>query len=549
MDKIFISYSRKDQEFVEFLKPIFKRLNIEEGVLFYQDVENLKPGEDFESLVKENIEDSNIVLCFLSANFFASSFIQNKELPLIEIMYSRGQKIIPLFIEEVYINEGSFLDQIQRINWANYLVELSTEEDKANYKFQFEKDLRDILTISNSQNIQLKKRYNIVVVGKAGVGKSELVNYLFGEKIVDSGIGPPITELGFHRTNINMGNIPACIWDSAGLEVGKHEEWIKELQKELTRRGPTEAISEWFHTVLYCVQSVGSRIEDFEIEIIKKFQEQKYTVIVVLTKAFINKKKIDELKVSIQKKINTTLKFVYVNSVSEEIGDTIIKKRGRLELFKEIEYALVNSLTERVPNRCIKIMQKEIEKKGNKLIAFIDDNIGVKTKNQISEYVKMELEKLVGDIKSEEGRFQQIINNETKNTLNLYSKITGLLGKIIALNDEENPLKYIENHAYVSKTSTFWEHLEDGFNDLYDWDASNSVGELADIVLKIVSFPLITFGSVFGAVFEYIEDQMSWESNLKSNISSKCEELKNILDKNYYEIELVFKKKVKEILG
>lgn len=44
-------------------------------------------------------------------------------------------------------------------------------------------------------------------------------------------------------------------------------------------------IKDWFHSVTYCIQAGGNRIEDFDAKIITKFIKDKYNVIVALTKA------------------------------------------------------------------------------------------------------------------------------------------------------------------------------------------------------------------------------------------------------------------------
>lgn len=39
---------------------------------------------------------------------------------------------------------------------------------------------------------------NIAIVGKSGIGKSTLLNYLFGKEVAKTGTGEPVTKQGFH---------------------------------------------------------------------------------------------------------------------------------------------------------------------------------------------------------------------------------------------------------------------------------------------------------------------------------------------------------------
>ena len=75
------------------------------------------------------------------------------------------------------------------------------------------------------------------MVGKTGVGKTELINYLFGKDVLKTGIGKPTTPIGFWRQDMIIAGIPTTIWDSAGLEVGDYELWMCALRDELSERG------------------------------------------------------------------------------------------------------------------------------------------------------------------------------------------------------------------------------------------------------------------------------------------------------------------------
>ena len=47
----------------------------------------------------------------------------------------------------------------------------------------------------------MDKSVNILVLGKAGVGKSSFLNYLVDKDVFETGIGEPVTKAGFHETS------------------------------------------------------------------------------------------------------------------------------------------------------------------------------------------------------------------------------------------------------------------------------------------------------------------------------------------------------------
>lgn len=128
-------------------------------------------------------------------------------------------------------------------------------------------------------------KYNVLVIGKTGVGKSSFVNYLFGKDVAKTGVGKPITQRGFHKYEFVMGDVPVILHDSWGLEVNKEREWLALLDRELEKRRISKAADRWFHSVFYLIDSDSSRITDSDIKIIKRLRQDKYFVNVVLNRA------------------------------------------------------------------------------------------------------------------------------------------------------------------------------------------------------------------------------------------------------------------------
>lgn len=123
-------------------------------------------------------------------------------------------------------------------------------------------------------------RFNLAIFGKTGVGKSTLINAIFGEEVARTGIGEPVTK-GSHLYLDKVGHLG--IVDTQGLEVGRDDkEIIKDLDKAIKdmRKLP---LSEQLHVAWYCVRGMDRRFEETEAEFIRRLDELGLPVVLVLT--------------------------------------------------------------------------------------------------------------------------------------------------------------------------------------------------------------------------------------------------------------------------
>lgn len=147
-------------------------------------------------------------------------------------------------------------------------------------------------------------RCNLLIMGKTGTGKSTLLNYVCGNQLAKTGTGKPVTEEGIFDYLVSINNQEVKIFDSWGIEAGKVERWKVLIDKALKEHGVQKSMEDWFHSVIYCIQAGGLRVEDVDSEIIKKFLQDGYHLTIVLTKA----DQIDEDEEAVMK--NTILKEV-----------------------------------------------------------------------------------------------------------------------------------------------------------------------------------------------------------------------------------------------
>jgi ribosome biogenesis GTPase A len=106
-----------------------------------------------------------------------------------------------------------------------------------------------------------------LVAGITGAGKSSLINSVFGSDLAESGAGMPVTQ---HFQKFQPESKPIVIYDSKGLEWQEHKKFIEETATFFTDLQKSKEVSEHIHCIWYVVNTGRGRIEDFEIELVRK---------------------------------------------------------------------------------------------------------------------------------------------------------------------------------------------------------------------------------------------------------------------------------------
>ena len=291
------------------------------------------------------------------------SFINNDLIGVNEYI----ERLITLY-QECQLSGRASENLPETYQMSSYCLQLidgirpGTESNDTNESFR-KLDRPDSLESWSHTQKSMKEYYNVAIVGQTGVGKSTLLNYLFGEQVAKTGIGKPVTERGFSSWETFLGDLPIRLFDSWGLEANKAQEWMALLDRELSRRGTNEPVPSWFHTVIYCISAINARIQDVDAEIIMNFYAKKYNVIVVLTKSeLMQSEELATLESAIKSSTHRDIALVRVCSRQHKLGNHTFDTFGKIELRKAISRNFWSSILMRVPERCQNVLVQRIDR-------------------------------------------------------------------------------------------------------------------------------------------------------------------------------------------
>ena len=161
-----------------------------------------------------------------------------------------------------------------------YYVKVDAEGDKCVATEKVAKKAVDAI----SKEIDDFQKLNIIVMGRTGVGKSTLINAIFGGNKAPTGWGMPVT-----MKMETFGNGTLNVIDSRGFEMDEkaRAQVKKDVLKRIQDGVKAKDVNQAIHCVWYCAET---RIDPVEIEWLKELSKEskstKVPIVVVLTKCF-----------------------------------------------------------------------------------------------------------------------------------------------------------------------------------------------------------------------------------------------------------------------
>lgn len=130
-DKIFISYSQKDKEWLERVQTHLKVLqNIGIPVNVWDDT-TLKAGERWRVEIEKALASAKVAILLVSTDFLASEFISKNELPpLLKAAEDDGATILPVILKTCLFTKQKELAAFQAVNKPSEPLAKMSENDQ-----------------------------------------------------------------------------------------------------------------------------------------------------------------------------------------------------------------------------------------------------------------------------------------------------------------------------------------------------------------------------------------------------------------------------------
>lgn len=338
------------------------------------------------------------------------------------------------------------------------------------------------------------KNMNILISGKTGVGKSSLVNYIFNEDIVKAGSGKSKTAKTFIHIPMKLGEMPITLIDSWGIEIEKVAIWEKMIDEFLNEKRIKGNLKDQIHLILYCMDITG-RIEQVDINMIKKFQQLQMKVMVVFTKgARVSEEDAGIMTKALENEIPKTPIFI-VNSVEEPImgGQFVAPQFGKQELTEAITDSYLETLRDLLP---IQILKKLLKK--------------------IAEYKKYIAEPKRTKVATE--RANTCVNKLFREDL------PAIINTCI-----EESIEYLSQSIYEFKTYKQYDNSDNKFKKTL---TGIGIGGLILGVNPIVGLAVLGSGEVISWLMKKSSKTIAedFERDMKQEIKKQYDEIKNIIN-------------------
>ena len=405
----------------------------------------------------------------------------------------------------------NFISNISTTKEINLNIEKKCSNILKNETEKIKKQIEESITNSNFlslvENIKSKeisnaindftresKHINIIIVGKTGVGKSELINSIAGKMIAETGGFRPVQHKG---TWHEIGSFR--IYDNQGIEISKKKNIdivINDIKSIIDKAKRSEKPDKFVHCIWYCV--TGTRFEEEEELAVGKLKEiykdNCLPLIIVYLRAVCSEW-VKNMQKGIENSFKKGIEFVPVLSKDIVNDDgSIIKAKGLSTLISKTMDKVKNAIDSQsfvYINNCIKTkVENIIINNNNYQINNYNNN------NNITDFIIKFFNEAIGGLDNSSKK----LISENINILQLKCKnakfdveVMDLMKQLLNSINEENECQdnSIKNFLYEKAKYDMEKELKNNFNNnlenYIDKELNSKINDFYKIIIKNVS--------------------------------------------------------------
>lgn len=215
----------------------------------------------------------------------------------------------------------------------------------------------------------------ILLLGKTGVGKSSFVNYFFGKKLAQTGVGFPITQqTTLYKSEVN--GIGVEVYDTKGLEAKISSDMTESFLNDILKKNANDDFWNHYHSIFYCVSMGNPRLDSFEVQFLKEIRKRTFQPINIILTHCDGKKEsqIREMRTHIKTSLadeKFNCKITPVCSVRERKRLRITEPFGREELFEHLFDQVWEDASTVMANKAVPRYKEVVEKMCNNISGYI----------------------------------------------------------------------------------------------------------------------------------------------------------------------------------
>lgn len=157
-----------------------------------------------------------------------------------------------------------------------------------------ESDPDELFSHERQREMERLGHANILIIGQTGVGKSTLINAVFRKPLARAETGRPVTKV---MQRFEDPDVPVTLYDTKGVELGDSKKSVVRDFKRTISKSRKAAPEEHIHLLWYCMDAGQTRVQDYDIEIIRELAEE-VPVILVFTQT-IDDERADALEATV----------------------------------------------------------------------------------------------------------------------------------------------------------------------------------------------------------------------------------------------------------